>query len=173
VDILAHHRAGLPVFGICGGYQMLGKTIADPDGLEGSPGTSEGLGLLEVDTVLAPTKHLGLASGRDAAMGTELSGYHMHMGETVGPACASPFAVIGNRPEGAQSADGLVTGTYLHGVFAADAFRSAFLARRGAEVSALAYEAGIEKTLDALADHLEADLDLDALLALAQPVARR
>jgi adenosylcobyric acid synthase len=173
IDILAHHRAGLPVFGICGGYQMLGKTIADPDGIEGAAGTSAGLGLLDVDTVLAPTKRLGLEAGRDVALGAALSGYHMHMGQTTGPACAAPFAMIGGQPEGALSADGLITGTYLHGVFASDEFRSAFLAKRGVAGSGLAYEASIETTLDALADHLEACVDLDALLALARPVASR
>jgi adenosylcobyric acid synthase len=172
IDILAHHRAGLPVFGICGGYQMLGKAIADPGGIEGAPGTSEGLSLLDVDTVLASTKRLGLETGHDALTGTALSGYHMHMGETSGPARESPFAIIAGAPEGAMSVDRLVTGTYLHGVFAADAYRSTFLARRGAQASALAYEASIEQTLDALADHLEACLDLHALLALSQPVER-
>jgi adenosylcobyric acid synthase len=173
IDILAHHRAGLPVFGICGGYQMLGRTISDPDGIEGRPGTSDGLGLLDVDTVLAPTKRLGFEAGRDATIGAALSGYHMHMGQTTGPACAAPFAIIGSQPEGARSDDGLVTGTYLHGVFASDEFRSAFLANRGVAGSGLADEASIETTLDALADHLEACLDLDALLALARPIALR
>lgn len=167
IDILAHHRAGGRVLGICGGYQMLGQTIADPDGVEGAPGVSAGLGLLNVETVLAPVKQLGLVDGRDAASGEKLAGYHMHMGVTTGPDCAAPFAHVTGAAEGARSADGLTSGTYLHGVFAADGFRSAFL---GTHASQIAYGVGVEATLDTLAAHLETHLDLDALLALAKPV---
>ncbi|RYE86606.1 MAG: cobyric acid synthase [Hyphomicrobiales bacterium] len=166
IDILAHARQGKPVLGICGGYQMLGKTIADPDGLEGKPETVPGLGLLDVATTLEPTKQLRLESAR--ALGQPLSGYHMHMGTTRGPATSNPFATVGDAPEGATF--GPVSGTYLHGLFAADAFRSAFLAERGAPTSDLAYEASIDQTLDALAAHLEAHLDIEALLALAGPI---
>ncbi|MEO5804971.1 cobyric acid synthase [Devosia sp.] len=170
IDILAHHRAGGRVLGICGGYQMLGKTIADPDGIEGAPGTSAGLGLLDVETMLAPIKQLGVVHGIDALHDQSITGYHMHMGLTEGADRTRPFASIGAQPEGARSADGLVTGTYLHGVFASDGFRSAFL---GNNASDTAYEAGVEATLDALAAHLETHLDLDALYALAQPVDAR
>lgn len=167
IDILAHHRAGRPVFGICGGYQMLGKSIADPDGIEGSPGTSKGLGLLEVDTVLTPVKQLRVENATHASTGAALSGYHMHMGVTTGPDAAEPFAFVGDMPEGARSPDGRVTGTYLHGLFAADRFRTAFLGDLGgSRTGEIAYEQSIDATLDALATHLEAHLDLDALLAL-------
>lgn len=168
IDIAAHHRAGGLVLGVCGGYQMLGKTIADPDGIEGAPGTSEGLGLLDVDTVLAPTKQLRLERGIHLGTGQELSGYHMHMGVTSGAGRARPFARIGNEPEGAVRADGLVMGTYLHGLFAADGFRRAFLGN--AASPDLSYESRIETTLDALAAHLERHLDIDALLALAAEI---
>ena len=168
IDILAHHRAGGRVLGICGGYQMLGKTIADPDAIEGSSGTSEGLGLLNVETVLTPVKHLRIERAAHATTGLPIAGYHMHMGRTDGPDRASPFAHSEGVPEGATSPDGLVSGTYFHGLFAADDFRRAFIGN--AATAGLNYEAGIEATLDALADHLEAHLDLDALLALAQPV---
>lgn len=168
IDILAHHRAGGTVLGVCGGYQMLGKTLADPDGVEGAPGVSDGLGLLDVDTILAPTKQLRLETATHAATGQSVSGYHMHMGVTSGPGRARPFSHIGTEPEGAVSADGRVIGTYLHGLFAADGFRRAFLGN--AASPDLAYEAGIEATLDALAAHLETHLDIDALLALAAEV---
>jgi adenosylcobyric acid synthase len=168
IDILARHRAGARVLGICGGYQMLGKTIADPDGIEGAPGTSQGLGLLDVDTVLTPTKTLKLEAAEDAATGLPLAGYHMHMGETTGPDRANPFARVEGAPEGARSRDGRLAGTYLHGLFAADRYRRAFL---GAAASpSLAYESGVEAALDGLADHLESHLDLDALLSLAWEV---
>jgi adenosylcobyric acid synthase len=173
IDIIAHYRAGRPVLGICGGYQMLGKTIADPQGIEGAPGSSPGLGLLDVETILAPTKQLRLENAVEAASGLPLSGYHMHMGVTAGPDASHPFARIGNASEGAISADGLVTGTYLHGLFSADAFRAAFLARLGvAHTGGTSYEASIEATLDALAAHLQSHLDLDALLDLARPIGK-
>lgn len=169
IDIAAHHRAGGRVFGICGGYQMLGRSIADPDGIEGEPGASQGLGLLDVETVLSPVKQLRVEQAMHVASGTAITGYHMHMGFTEGPDRARPFAEVSGVAEGAISADGRVSGTYLHGLFAADPFRRAFLGNVASED--LAYEAGIERTLDDLAAHLERHLDIDALLALAEPVA--
>jgi adenosylcobyric acid synthase len=168
IDILAHYRAGGRVLGICGGYQMLGRSIADPDGIEGEPGSTKGLELLDVETVLTPVKQLRVEHATAAATGLPIAGYHMHMGVTEGGGRARPFAMIDAVPEGATSADGLVTGTYLHGLFAADAFRASILGE--AATAGLDYEAGVDATLDALAAHLETHLDLDALLALAQPI---
>jgi adenosylcobyric acid synthase len=165
VDIRAHHRAGGRIIGICGGYQMLGKTIADPDGIEGPPGTSEGLGLLDVDTILAPTKQLRLETATHLASGEALSGYHMHMGVTEGPDTQRPFARVGSAPEGAISTSGRVIGTYLHGLFSTDGFRRAFLGNVASPD--LAFEAEIELALDGLANHLEAHIDIDRLLGLA------
>ena len=166
IDIRAHHRAGKRILGICGGYQMLGRTIADPGGIEGAPGASEGLGLLEVDTVLAPTKQLRFERATHAGTGTEIAGYHMHMGVTSGPDCARPFARIGNEGDGATSTDGLIVGTYMHGAFASDAFRHAFLNI----ASDVHQEQQVEAALDALARHLERHLDLDSLIALSKEV---
>jgi len=168
IDIVAHHRAGGRVLGICGGYQMLGRSIADPDGIEGAPGTSPGLGLLDVETVLTPVKQLRVEQATHAESGAAIAGYHMHMGITEGAARATPFALVEGNPEGAISADKRVAGTYLHGLFAADGFRAAFLG--SVATPGLDYEAGVDATLDALAAHLETHLDLDALLALTQPV---
>jgi adenosylcobyric acid synthase len=168
IDILAHYRAGRRVLGICGGYQMLGRTIADPDGIEGAPGTSEGLGLLDVETTLTPVKQLRVEQALHAASGEAISGYHMHMGETLGVDRDRPFAAVAGAGEGAVSADGRVMGTYLHGLFAGDGFRRAFLGNLASPD--LAYEASIERILDDLAAHLENHLDIDALLELAQPV---
>ncbi len=167
IDILAHARQGKPVLGICGGYQMLGTSISDPFGLEGRPESIPGLGLLDVVTTLEPVKQLRLESA--TALDQPLSGYHMHMGTTSGPATNRPFAMVSNQPEGATS--GRISGTYLHGLFAADGFRSAFLRNLGAPASDLDYEASIDATLDAFAAHLENHLDIEALLALAQPIA--
>jgi len=168
IDILAHHRAGKPVFGICGGYQMLGRLIDDPLGLEGEPGQSQGLGLLEVETTLSPVKQLRIETAVHTASGTALSGYHMHMGVTDGHDRGRPFAHIGAEPEGAISADGRVFGTYMHGIFASNSFRHAFL--NGSADSSLDYDAEVESALDALAAHLARHLDLDALFALAAEV---
>jgi adenosylcobyric acid synthase len=148
---------------------MLGRSIADPDGLEGRPGSAAGLGLLDIDTALGEQKRLGYASGLDIVTNATVSGYEMHLGETTGAGLARPMLRLDDRPDGAITADGKVMGCYLHGLFASDAFRRAFLARLGAAPSALAYETAIEETLDALADHLAAHLDLDAIFAAARP----
>ncbi len=169
IDIAAHHRAGGKILGICGGYQMLGNTVADPDGVEGPAGKSDGLGLLNVNSLLTQTKLLRTESATHLASGEPISGYHMHMGETLGPDRSRPFAMVENTPEGAISLDGRVTGTYLHGLFAADSFRRAMLGN--ASNLDFAYESSIEQTLDDLASHLELYLDLDALFALAEPVS--
>jgi adenosylcobyric acid synthase len=169
IDILAHRRRGGRVLGICGGYQMLGHGIADPDGHEGPPDNSSGLGLLDIETVLGGRKQLGLVNGTELASNAPIAGYEMHLGKTTGAGLARPMLRLGDRVDGAVSADGRVMGCYLHGLFASDELRRAFLARLGAPVSALAYEASIDTTLDRLADHLEASLDLDAILAAAQP----
>lgn len=168
IDIAAHLRRGGAVLGLCGGYQMLGRSIADPAGIEGPPGTRPGLGLLDIATELTAEKRLEAVAGRTGD-GMPLAGYEMHMGRTDGPDCARPFATLADgRPEGARSADGRVCGTYVHGLFADDAQRGAWLARLGAGPSAVAYEAGIEAALDAIARHLAAHLDLDLLLRLAR-----
>jgi len=168
VDLAAHRRRGGRILGICGGYQMLGRSIADPEGIEGAPGISEGLGLLEVETMMTPKKRLTRVSGSHLATGTRVAGYEIHIGETDGPDRARPLFRIGGEEEGAQSSDGRVAGAYLHGLFSGDAFRSAYLAGLGAVPSGLAYEAEIDAVLDRLAAHLEAHLDLDGLMAVAR-----
>ncbi len=169
VDILAHHRRGGMVIGLCGGYQMLGKTISDPDGIEGPPETLDGLGLLDVDTILGGEKTLMETLGRECVSDTAVQGYEIHMGDTTGKDTDRPwFLVRDNEPEGARSENGLAMGSYLHGMFAEDGFRHAFLSRiRAGHYSDLAFEDRIEKTLDALATHLENHLDLDDLLRAA------
>ena len=169
IDLAAHVRRGGRVMGVCGGYQMLGRTISDPDGIEGTPGTVDGLGLLDVDTALTVDKRLGEVIGRHAACGTALSGYEIHIGRTQGPDTARPFALLGEggEPDGAVSANGRIAGTYVHGLFASDTFRAGLLAELGSG-STRAYEGEIDRTLDALAAHLEASLDIEALLEIAR-----
>ncbi len=185
IDILAHRRQGKPVIGICGGYQMLGRTIADPEGIEGPAGTVSGLGLLAVDTVLTPDKRLAAVSGRCPHLDAPVSGYEMHLGVTTGPDTARPFLMLdgddqgtgtdagagsGARPDGASTPDHLVRGSYVHGLFAADRFRAGLLAALGAPAAAVAaagYESGVEDALDALGAAVAHHLDLDGLVAAA------
>jgi adenosylcobyric acid synthase len=168
-DIIAYHRRGGRVLGLCGGYQMLGLSISDPDGIEGPPGSATGLGLIHVATELAGDKSLVAVSGHTVTDNVAVGGYEMHIGRTVGEATQRPLVQLEDgRFDGAISADGRVSGTYLHGFFADDAQRAAWLARLGMPASPLAYDALIEQTLDALATHLEAHLDIEALLGLAR-----
>jgi adenosylcobyric acid synthase len=168
IDIAAHLRRGGTVLGLCGGYQMLGRSIADPDGIEGPPATVDGLGLIDVVTTLSKEKRLEPVRGMSRD-GIPFSGYEMHMGATEGPDRARPFAKLADgSPEGAVSADGRVIGTYVHGLFADDRQRAAWLQRFAAGRTTVAYEDLIERTLDALAAHLAANIDLDVLLTLAR-----
>jgi len=169
IDILAHCRQGGHIIGLCGGYQMLGRDIADPDGSEGPPGAARGLGLLDIETVLGGDKRLVETGGSEIASGMPVRGYEMHLGITSGAGLARPMLDLGDITDGAVSPDGRVAGCYLHGLFASDRFRRAFLARLGVEGGTIEYDATIETVLDRLADHLEQHLDLDALLAAARP----
>jgi adenosylcobyric acid synthase len=168
IDIAAHRRRGGTIIGLCGGFQMLGRTIADPDGIEGPAASVEGLGLIDVATTLSSEKRLEPVHGATND-GAPFSGYGMHMGVTTGPDCARPFARLADgSPEGAVSADGRVLGTYVHGLFADDRQRAAWLKRFAAGPTHIAYDVLIERTLDALAAHLADHLDLEALLRLAR-----
>jgi len=167
IDIAAHLRRGGTVIGLCGGYQMLGRTLQDPAGTEGPPGVAEGLGLLDVETVLSDEKRLEPVHGDTG--GIPFSGYEMHMGMTAGPDCARPFARLSDgAPDGAVSADGRVIGTYIHGLFGNDSQRAAWLARLGAGPSAVAHDAMVENTLDRLAAHIAAHINVERVLNLAR-----
>lgn len=169
IDIRAHARRGGRVLGLCGGYQMLGRTVADPDGIEGPPGSREGLGLLAVDTVLGGDKTLCPVAGHSVQDGVTFSGYEMHVGRTIGPDCSRPLLRFADgTPDGAISADGRIAAAYVHGLFADDAQRGAWLRRLGATPSGLDYETEVEDVLDRLAAHLATHIDLDRLLALAR-----
>jgi adenosylcobyric acid synthase len=186
IDILAFARAGGRVLGLCGGYQMLGRTVADPGGIEGPAREAAGLGLLDVATVLGPVKTLRRRTGTDCGTGIPVTGYEMHMGTTAGADCARPLLALDElggsaRPEGARSGDGRIAGCYLHGLFESDPFRHAFLAglrgERGRAVAPGRHEARIEAALDEIAAHVEANVDLDRVLEIARrrggrPLAR-
>ena len=168
IDLQAHHRRGGRILGICGGYQMLGRIIRDPDGIEGAPGEVAGLGFLDVSTEMTAEKRLTETPARHLASGCDFEGYEIHKGQTQGPDCTRPFATTCRGPEGAISKDGRVIGSYLHGMFRDDRFRAAFLAELGAEASGTGYDETVEATLDALAAHMEAHLRLDALFDVAR-----
>ncbi|MGB9141994.1 MAG: cobyric acid synthase [Aestuariivirga sp.] len=169
IDLAAHVRRGGRVLGLCGGYQMLGRKIHDPQGLEGKAGSVDGLGLLDVETTLLADKTLTRVTATHLSSGLRIEGYEIHLGSTQGPDCVRPFARIGTQDDGATNPNGRIGGTYIHGCFASDGFRSTYLKSLGAESSSLAFESLIEKTLDELAAHLEQHLSLDQLLELAGP----
>ncbi|UWQ92802.1 cobyric acid synthase [Rhodobacteraceae bacterium M382] len=171
VDIHAHVRRGGHVLGVCGGYQMLGKTIDDPDGVDGRPGKVDGLGLLDVDTVMGGTKTVTLTQAHVLDSNEPVDGYEIHMGRSSGPDCDRAWLGIDGRREGARSRSGLVRGTYLHGLFSSDPFRAKFLEELGHQ-SDLRYEDGVDDVLDQLAVHLEEHLNLDQLWDLAGPVSQ-
>ena len=147
---------------------MLGRTLSDPEGTEGPPQTVNGLGLLDIETVMGGDKHLARVSGHHLASSEAVEGYEIHIGRTEGPDRARPFLEIEGRPEGAVSPCGRVAGAYIHGLVSADGFRATFLKELGAAPSDLSYTAAVEQTLDALAAHMEAHLDVAGLLALAK-----
>lgn len=168
VDLQAHVRRGGKVLGICAGYQMLGKRVSDPEGIEGAPQSVEGLGLLDVETVMIPKKTLARTQARYLETGAQLEGYEIHLGITTGADCARPWLSVEERSEGAASANGQIRGTYLHGLFTSDKFRADFL--QGCANSEMRYSESVEQTLDLLAAHLEEHMDLDQLLELAEPI---
>jgi adenosylcobyric acid synthase len=170
IDLLAHRRQGGKILGICGGFQMLGRSIADPLGMEGPEQKASGLGLLDIETILGGCKRLAGVDGIELSSGMPVSGYEMHLGTTTGPDLARPMLRLAGGDDGCASRDGRVAGCYLHGLFTSDLFRRAFLGVLGADTSEIVYRQHIEETLDALAEHLERSLDLPALLAVARPL---
>ena len=148
---------------------MLGRTVADPDGIEGPPGSEPGLGLLDVETVLTGDKTLTEVTGVAAADDAPFHGYEMHVGRTDGPDRARPLLRFADgRPDGAVSADGRIRATYVHGLFADDRQRAAWLSWLGGRSAGLNYELEVDGVLDALADHLAKHIDLDRLLTIAR-----
>lgn len=162
IDLQAHVRRGGRVLGICGGYQMLGRSIADPQGIEGPPSKVDGLGLLAVDTVLEGDKVLVEVTGE--VQGVPFKGYEMHVGRTTG--AVTPLLRIDGHDAGAVS--GRIAGCYIHGLLTDDRQRRHWLEILGSEPSRFDYEFDVDATLDLLADHLEKHIDCDRLLGLAK-----
>jgi len=169
VDLQGHLRRGGYVVGICGGYQMLGRAIEDREGIEGAAERVDGLGLLDIETLLTAKKVLLHVSGTDTTTGERIHGFEMHVGRTEGPDCERPWLRLAGRADGATSRDGRVRGCYVHGLFAADGFRSAFLASlrmRGS--SGFGYESRVAASLDAWANHLEEHLEIERMIGFAR-----
>ena len=167
IDLQAHVRRGGRVLGICGGYQMLGTSIADPEGIEGPPGDAPGLGLLDVETIMSSEKTVKLVEGKTVEGGISVKGYEIHIGATAGSDCNNAWLNIQGRNEGASTANSQILGTYMHGLFADDAFRTWFLGGLGGSGSGLTYDGQVEATLDKLARHLERHMNVDRLLEIA------
>ncbi|MBY0560856.1 cobyric acid synthase [Hyphomicrobium sp.] len=169
IDIKAHARRGGRVLGLCGGYQMLGKRLSDPNGIEGLPRTVEGLGLLDIETEFGTEKTLAAVEGTLHLNGAPFQGYEMHVGRTGGPDTARPMVTFADgRSDGASSPNGHIAGCYVHGIFASDTARAAILATFGAETSGNSYEAEIDGILDGFAEHLARHVAIDELLSLAK-----
>lgn len=161
--IRRHLRYGGKLLGICGGYQMLGRQVADPHGVEDRPGSTAGLGLLALATELGEAKHLQNVTGALAAGGA-VCGYRIHCGRTEGDALANPFLQLQDGPDGAVSADNQIAGTYLHGLFDTAEGCNALLAWAGLPDAAADSQHDIrEAELNRLADAIEAAIDLDRL----------
>lgn len=170
VDIAAHVRRGGHLLGICGGYQMLGDTIADPVGVEGSAGTEQGLGYLPVRTRLGPEKALLRVNGTSLRDGAAFTGYEIHAGRTEGQ--AEPLLRMADgRTDGAISADGRIAGCYVHGLFNAPGQRAAWLTRLGVRSNGIDQRHAVDAALDELASSLEAALDMEKILSMAQDAA--
>ncbi len=168
VDLAAHVRRGGKVLGLCGGFQMLGRTVADPEGIEGKAQDARGLGLLEIDTYIQPEKQVRTVIGTSWHGDVPFSGYEIHAGTSEGPGLKRPFLKIAGRPHGAVSEDGQIMGAYVHGLFESGAYRRYFLEQLGASSDGINQRVKVERALDRLADEMEAALDLGGLLATAR-----
>lgn len=173
IDIAAHLRRGGRVMGLCGGYQMLGRSVEDPDGVEGPAGRVDGLGHLDVETILAGNKTLTRVNARSMKFDTAVSGYEIHIGQTGGADCQRPVLSLDGRSEGATSANGLVMGSYVHGIFADNEFRRAFLndlatsKGRSGQFAEIDFESRVDAVLDQLAGEMAQNLDMDAFANIA------
>jgi adenosylcobyric acid synthase len=165
-DIIAFARQGGHVTGICGGYQLLGKDIHDPDGIDGNPGSVKGLGLLNIETRMSSEKRTLQVNGVCARSAASVTGYEIHVGNSTGIDTQKPMTILEGQPDGAINENGNVEGTYLHGMFSSNEFRREWLNRLQKGIAGeLDYEATVDRELDLLADGLESALDVDALFA--------
>ncbi len=165
--IYKHLRYGGKLIGICGGFQMLGKKIHDPLGLEGTPGSADGIGLFDMETRLSSRKQLRNVSGKLTFSDTQVSGYEIHAGVTSGPALARPALDLNHGVDGSISLDQLVLGTYVHGLFEGNAACDSVLAWAGlSEVHEFDYHGLRQSSIERLASAVDQYLDTDKLMKL-------
>ncbi len=170
--LLRHLRYGGRLLGICGGFQMLGRAIHDPLGLEDAAGSVAGFALLDFETSLVPDKQLRRVEGVTALGGARIAGYEIHMGVSTGPALARPFAQLSEGADGAISTDGQIAGTYVHGLFDVPDACDALLTWAGlAEPESPDYMALREHHIDRLANAIEQHIDLEEIMRIISPVA--
>ena len=167
VQLQRYVEKGGHVVGLCGGYQMLGRTVSDPKQIEGSVQQAEGLGLLNVDTELMAEKQTSNWEAFSTEFRVPLQGYEIHVGYTDGPDCARPMTEIDGRVDGAMSSDGRIQGCYLHGLFHSDAYRKKLLEKLGSRSTVGSFAQTVEDALDSLAAAMEQHLDIDQMLNLA------
>jgi adenosylcobyric acid synthase len=168
VDLRAHVRRGGCVLGICGGYQMLGRTISDPEGVEGPPETVAGLGYLPMSTKLIGDKRVTRTEGVEIASGAAFEGYEIHAGRTFAEERVTPLLKFADGAlDGAVSADGRIAGCYVHGLFNRAEQRAAWLARLGARSDGVDQAARVDAALDEIANELERVVDLERLVEIA------
>ena len=171
-DIYRHLRFGGKLMGICGGYQMLGQAIHDPEGTESDTGSSEGFGFLELETTLEHEKQLRKVQGIMQLPGqvqAMVTGYEIHAGTTTGKALDSPLIQLDHHMDGVMSEDGQIFGSYLHGIFDHSEACTAILewaGLRGVEVPD--YDAIREQGIDRIADAIEESMDVEKLINIMQ-----
>ncbi|WP_047029321.1 cobyric acid synthase [Hoeflea sp. IMCC20628] len=171
-DLQAHHRRGGRIIGICGGYQMLGRSVCDPQAVEGGETMAEGLGFLDIETEMAPEKTVRNIHAHSAVHDVALSGYEIHLGVSQGPDCARPMTILDGRPEGAMSFDGKVSGTYLHGLFDSDAYRAKLLAEFGIRGGETNYRADVDAALDEIAAELDRLVGFERIMSASALIGR-
>jgi len=171
-DLQAHRRRGGRIIGVCGGYQMLGRSVRDPQAVEGGETMAEGLGFLDIETEMAPEKTVRNIQARSAVHDVALSGYEIHLGVSEGPDCARPMTLLDGRPDGAVSPDGKVSGTYLHGLFDSDAYRAKLLAEFGIRGGQTNFRADVDAALDEIADDLDRLVGFERLMSAATLIGR-
>lgn len=163
----AHLGRNGQIIGVCGGYQMLGQKIYDPEHIESELDEIEGFGLLDIETEMAPQKITENVVAETQVFNANVNGYEIHIGRTTGDDCERPFSIINGNKDGAISRDGKVMGTYLHGLFTSDAFREKLLTSHGIASSEANYEKLVDDALNELANELEKLVDFDQLLDIA------
>jgi adenosylcobyric acid synthase len=171
-DLEAHHRRGGRIIGICGGYQMLGRTVSDPQGIEGGERAADGLGLLDISTEMAPEKTVRNIMARSAEGDLPLEGYEIHLGVSQGPDCARPMTFLDGRPDGAMSPDGRVCGTYLHGLFGSDAYRAELLKSFGLSGGLQNYREDVDAALDEIAAELDRLVGFERIIGASGVIGR-